>query len=82
MFTYDIKQITYNSHHSANSWIIVIEDTISMAPLDETTGRIAVCNETAFNMRHKLLAYMESMRSSFSLLDELVEADETFVLES
>lgn len=81
-FTYDTKQVTSNSHQSADSWITVIEDTLSMTSLDETAEKIGVCHETAFNMRHKLLAYMESMTESFALLDELVEADETYILES
>ena len=81
-FTYDTRQITSNSHQSADSWITVIEDTLSMTPIDETAEKINVCHETAFNMRHKLLAYMESMMESFALLDELVEADETYILES
>ena len=81
-FTYDTKQITSNSHQSTDSWITVIEDTLSMTSLDETAEKIGVCHETAFNMRHKLLAYMESMTESFALLDELVEADETYILES
>ena len=81
-FTYDTKQITSNSHQSSDSWITVIEDTLSLIPIDETASKIGVCHETAFNMRHKLLAYMESMTSAFALLDELVEADETYVLES
>ena len=53
-----------------------------MTPIDETAEKIGVCHETAFTMRHKLLAYMESMTESLALLDELVEADETYVLES
>ncbi len=81
-FTYDTKQITSNSHQSTDSWITVIEDTLSMTSLDETAEKIGACHETAFNMRHKLLAYMESMTESFALLDELVEADETYILES
>ena len=79
-FTYDTRQITSNSHQSADSWITVIEDTLAMTPIDETAEKINVCHETAFNMRHKLLAYMESMTDSFALLDELVEADETYIL--
>ena len=81
-FTYDTKQITSNSHQPVDSWITVIEDTLSMAPINETAGKIAVCHETAFNMRHKLLAYLESMINTFALLDELIEADETYVPES
>ena len=81
-FTYDTKQITAHSHQPIDSWIIVIEDTLSMTPLDTTARKIGVCHETAFNMRHKLLAYLETMLESAEPTDELVEADETYVVES
>ena len=81
-FTYDTKQITSHSHQPVESWVTMIEDTLSLTPLDKTAEKIAVCHETAFNMRHKLLAFMEIVNNSAALLDELVEADETYVLES
>ena len=81
-FTYDAKQITAHSHQSVNSWITAIEDTLSLRPLDETARKIGVCHETAFNMRHKFLAFLEAMTESEIVLDELVEADETYVIES
>ena len=81
-FTYDAKQITAHSHQSIDSWVTVIEDTLSFKSLDETAKTIGVCHETAFNMRHKLLAFMESMVKEGEPLDELVEADETYVIES
>ncbi len=81
-FTYDAKQITAHSHQSIDAWITVMEDTLSLKSLDETAKKIGVCHETAFNMRHKLLAFLESMTESELILDELVEADETYVVES
>lgn len=81
-FAYDTKQITSHSHQPVEAWVTVIEDTLSLTPLDKTAEKIAVCHETAFNMRHKLLAFMEIVNNSAALLDELVEADETYVLES
>ena len=81
-FTYDAKQITANSHQTIDSWVTVIEDSLSLKPLDETAGKIDVCHETAFNMRHKLLAFVDSMIGAGALLDELIEADETYVIES
>lgn len=81
-FTFDVNQITAYSHQPVDSWITVIEDTLSLKSLDETARKIGVCHETAFNMRHKLLAYMETMVESSKPPDELVEADETYVVES
>lgn len=81
-FAYDAKQFTAYSHQSIDSWVTVIEDTLSLRPLDETAKKIGVCHETAFNMRHKLLAYLESAVALEGVLDELVEADETYVMES
>ena len=60
----------------------MIEDTLAMKSLDETAGKIGVCHETAFNMRHKLLAYLETMIETAKPPDELVETDETYVTES
>ena len=81
-FTYDINQITAHSHQPVDAWITVIEDTLAMKSLDETAGKIGVCHETAFNMRHKLLAYLETMIETAKPPDELVETDETYVTES
>ena len=81
-FTYDTKQITAYSHQSVDSWVTVIEDTLSRRPLDKTAKKIGVCHETAFNMRHKRLAFLEAMMELEDSLDELVEADETYVIES
>ena len=81
-FTYDAKQITAHSHQSVDSWITAIEDTLSLQALDKTAGKIGVCHETAFNMRHKLLAFLETMMESEVFLNELVESDETYVVES
>lgn len=60
----------------------MIEDTLSITSLDKTAEKIGVCHETAFNMRHKFLAFMEILVESKAPLDELVEADETYILES
>ena len=81
-FTYDAKQITAHSHQSIGAWITVIEDTLSLKSLDETARKIDVCHETSFNMRHKLLAFLEAMAELEVVLDELVEVDETYVVES
>ena len=81
-FTYDTKQLTSNSHQPMESWIVVLEDTLSLASLNSTAEKIGVCHSTAFRMRHKLLVYMEEVVTSSSPLEALIEADETDVIES
>ncbi len=81
-FVYDVNQLTSHSHQSVDAWVTVIEDTLSLIPLDETAAKIGVHHETAFNMRHKLLAYLEDLIAGAEVLDELIEADETYVLNS
>ena len=60
-FTYDTKQLTSNSHQPMESWIVVLEDTLSLVSLDSTAEKIGVCHTTAFRMRHKLMIYMEEL---------------------
>lgn len=81
-FTYDTKQLTSNSQQSVDSWILVLEDTLSLEPIDTTAEKIGVCHSTAFHMRHKLLAYIEAAITRSAPLEALIEADETYVLES
>lgn len=81
-FTYDTKQLTSNSHQPMESWVIVLEDTLSLASLDSTAEKIGVCHSTAFHMRHKLLVYMEEIVTSSAPLEALIEEDETYMIES
>ena len=50
----------------------------SLKSLDECAANISVSHPTAFNMRHKLLSFLEDGE----LLEGVVEADEAYVLES
>lgn len=81
-FRYDANQITAHSHQPRESWIILIEDTLAMESLDTTAARIHVTHATAFNMRHKLLAYLETIVEAAVPLEALIELDETYVVES
>lgn len=81
-FTYDSKQLTSNSHQPVESWLIVLEDTLSLKSLNSTAKRIGVCHSTAFHMRHKLLVYMEEVVAASAPLEALIETDETYLLES
>lgn len=82
-FTYDTKQLTSNSQQPTESWIVVLEDTLSLASLDSTAEKIGVCHSTAFRMRHKLLVYMEEVvtssdRSGRDLGDRISERHEGY----
>lgn len=86
-FVYDKLQLTYWSHISMDQWVIAIKDTLCFRPLDETCARIGVSHPTMFNIRHKILHAVESLVNSEeeigrNMLDGLIEADETFVIES
>ncbi len=81
-FTYDTKQLTSNSQQPVESWVVVLEDTLALASLDSTAEKISVCHSTAFHMRHKLLVYIEAAMTASEPLEALIEADETYVLES
>ena len=81
-FRYDAQQITAHSHQNRDAWIVMIEDTLAFESLDTTALRIHVHHETAFNMRHKLLVYLEALIDATAPLDALVEMDETYVIES
>ncbi len=81
-FRYDAQQITAHSHQTRESWIILIEDTLALVSLDDTARHIHVCHDTAFNMRHKLLAYLEVLVEFSEPLEALVELDETYVVKS
>ena len=81
-FTYDSKQLTSKSHQPVESWVVVLEDTLSLASLDSTAEKIGVCHSTAVHMRHKLLVYIEEIVTSAGPLEALIEANETYVIES
>lgn len=81
-FRYDANQITAHSHQPRESWVILIEDTLALESLDTTAARIHVTHATAFNMRHKLLTYLETIVDAAAPLEALIELDETYVVES
>lgn len=81
-FTYDALQLTYWSHQAPDKWATLIEDTISLQPLIKVEEDLEVSHPTAQNMRHKLLVFLSENMGKMPILDEIIEADETFVVES
>ena len=60
-FTYDTKQLTAHSHQPVDSWITMIEDTLSIASLDKTAEKISVSTvaESTDVLRRSLTALRE-----------------------
>lgn len=81
-FTYDALQLTYWSRQTPDKWATLIEDTISLQPLTKVEEDLEVSHPTAQNMRHKLLVFLSENVGKMPILDEIIEADETFVVES
>ncbi len=80
--TYDALQLTYRSHQSPNKWVTLIEDTISFESLKKVAEDLKISHPTAQNMRHKLLVFLNGSMENMPIWDKIIEADETFVLES
>ena len=81
-FTFDAGKLTAYSHQTEEAWATFIRDTLSLKSLDECAASISVSHPTAFNMRHKLLSFLEEALKEGELLEGIVEADEAYVLES
>ena len=70
------------SHQSTEVWNSMIEDTLNGNALSYSEKRLGISHQVAFNMRHKILLELEAHDAADpTLLDEVSELDETFVLE-
>ena len=78
-FTYDIGKFTSFSQQSDERWAIFIEDTFNLQTLDYCAKHLDVCHATAFNMRQKLMGFLEDAMKQTPILDGMIEADETYV---
>lgn len=81
-FTFDTGKITAHSHQSPDKWIVAVEDTLNGSSIDDLAEHINVYHSTAFNIRHKILNALENLISEVDSLSGMIEADETYVLES
>lgn len=70
------------SHQSTEVWEVMVEDTVNGNALSYSEKNLGISHQVAFNMRHKILLELEARNSAEpTLLDEVSELDETFVLE-
>ncbi len=81
-FVTTINTVMSMSHQTAAVWEAMIEDTLNGNALTYSEKRLKISHQVAFNMRHKILLELEAHNSAEpTLLDEVSELDETFVLE-
>ena len=82
-FMHTTNTIMAHSHQSRSVWVDFIRDTIDGISLDESSENLGMSHPTAFNMRHKILAALEVWLNDHpTVLSDVAELDETFVLES
>lgn len=77
-FTYDHLQLTFYSHQKPEFWKQFIADTINGKSLRDSARKYGIALSTAFNLRHRLLVFIED-RFDYVRLSSRVQADENFV---
>ncbi|MDD5849600.1 MAG: hypothetical protein PUE64_09785, partial [Firmicutes bacterium] len=76
------------SHYSSDVWKAVLADTLMGVFLDDTRDgldlqHIRISHTSLFFMRHKIMLALEDLQEvSPAMVEEVVEADETYVPES
>ncbi len=74
---------TMYSHSSETVWKQIIRDTVAGVSIDRTATSLDLSHSTVFNMRHKILFFVEqAVLDAGAQLEGVCEADETYVLES
>jgi transposase-like protein len=80
-FVVDYYEVTFHSRLSKEQWNQAIKSTVMGDSVYVTAEKCSVCIETAFRMRHKIMTLFEKNEDSV-MVEEAVELDETYVLES
>ena len=72
-----------NSHFDEAAWKTAVEDTLAEnVSLDKTGAKINASHSTSFNMRHKILLVLNSLKTADPVkISGISELDETYVLE-
>ena len=82
-FTCTVNTVLYYSRTGEKVWKEVLADTLDFVSIDKTAKRLGLSHNHVFCMRHKILAAMESSETEKqTVLSDVKECDETFVLES
>lgn len=80
-FVADYNEVTFYSRLSKEQWDEAIRSSISGDSLDVTASKCDVSHRTAFNMRHKIMSFLEKNEDSIQVAEE-VELDEKYLQES
>jgi len=71
------------SHYGRDIWEAMFLDTIDGNALSFSEEKLDISHQAAFNMRHKILLAMQDITANIpTMLNDVSEFDETFVLES
>lgn len=71
------------SHYNKQTWQEVLEDTLAGNAMSFTEKRLGLSHQAVFHMRHKILIAMQDvMNDEPTMLGDVCELDETYVLES
>ena len=75
--------IAAESHQPLSVWRQFVADTLHLRSIDDFARDLGVTHQCAFHMRHKiLLALLDMYQDTPTMLGEVTELDETYVLES
>ena len=80
-FVIDHNEITFYSRLSKEQWNEGIKCTVAGHSVDWTAMKCDVTHRTAFNMRHKIMSFLEKDEDSIQVAEE-VELDEKYLPES
>jgi transposase-like protein len=70
------------SHYSSDVWKTVLADTLMGVSLDDDLQHIRISHTSLFFMRHKIMLALEDLQEvSPAMVEEVVEADETYIPE-
>jgi len=78
-----VNTLLYHSRTGEAVWKEVLANTLGFVSIDKTAKRLGLSYNHVFHMRHKILAAMESSETeNYTVLSDVKEYDETFVLEN
>ena len=82
-FMLTTNTIAAESHQPLSVWRQFVADTLHLRPIDDSAQELGLSHQCAFHMRHKiLLALLDIYQDTPTMLGEVTELDETYVLES
>lgn len=82
-FVSSTNTVMYHSRFDKDTWMEFLKDTLEGRALDYSAERLGFSHQTAFVMRHKVLSALEDvLKLDPTTLREIVELDETYVLDN